>query len=185
MGFYLTNTRARIELCREQKVDLANFADTFATIHTRPYDRALALLQAKSISVDDTWTTLRPSLLHAVELDMGSAVGSGTSRYDACHEIALRSSYFAEIQKQIFDRFYKVIHRDTEGRLYLGEVEGDPLRVDLVAFETKPKKSRDSTLLKLLAEGPSTDRGTPPPAETAGAVPPSGGLRGFERIDSK
>jgi uncharacterized protein (TIGR04562 family) len=62
----------------------------------------------------------------------------------------LRTNYFADIQKQILDRFYRVIHRDENGGLYLGEKADDPLRVDLVAFESKPKKSRDSTLLKLL-----------------------------------
>lgn len=62
----------------------------------------------------------------------------------------LRTPYFSEIQKQIFDRYYKVIHRDAQDHLYLGEREDDPARVDLVAFETKPKKTRDSTLLKLL-----------------------------------
>lgn len=62
----------------------------------------------------------------------------------------LRASYFADIQKQIFDRFYRVIHRDGDGQLYLGERPDDPQRIDLKAFETKPKKSRDSTLLKLL-----------------------------------
>ena len=62
----------------------------------------------------------------------------------------LRTPYFADIQQQIFDRFYKVIHRDTMGSLYLGEKEDDPLRVDLVSFETKPKKSRESIILKLL-----------------------------------
>ena len=49
----------------------------------------------------------------------------------------LRSPYFVDIQKQIFDRFYKLIHRDHEGNLFLGEKLDDPLRVDLVAFETK------------------------------------------------
>ena len=62
----------------------------------------------------------------------------------------LRTSYFTDIQKQIFDRFYKMIHRDSEGVLFLGEDVDDPLRVNLVAFETKPKKSRDSIILKLL-----------------------------------
>jgi uncharacterized protein (TIGR04562 family) len=62
----------------------------------------------------------------------------------------LRTPYFSEIQKQIFDRYYKAIHRDGYDRLYLGERDDDPARVDLVAFETKPKKARDSTLLKLL-----------------------------------
>ncbi len=62
----------------------------------------------------------------------------------------LRTPYFAECQKQIFDRFYRVIHRDDEGRLFMGDRAEDPDRIDLVAFETKPKKARDSTLLKLL-----------------------------------
>lgn len=62
----------------------------------------------------------------------------------------LRASYFSDLQQQIFDRFYKAIHRSGDGQLFLGESESDPLRVDLVAFETKPKKSRDSTILKLL-----------------------------------
>lgn len=62
----------------------------------------------------------------------------------------LRSPHFADIQKQIFDRFYKVIHRDADQKLYLGEKDDDPFRVDLVAFETKPKKSRDSIIIKLL-----------------------------------
>ena len=59
----------------------------------------------------------------------------------------LRTQYFPECQKQIFDRFYRVIHRDENGHLHLGEGED---RIDLVAFETKPKKARDSILLKLL-----------------------------------
>ncbi|NDD91440.1 TIGR04552 family protein, partial [bacterium] len=63
----------------------------------------------------------------------------------------LRTPYFAECQKQIFDRFYRVIHRDDEGRLFLGGTQDEAEeRIDLVAFETKPKKARDSILLKLL-----------------------------------
>lgn len=61
----------------------------------------------------------------------------------------VRAGYFAEVQKQIFDRFYKHIHRTPEGNLILGD-SGDPNHVKLVAFETKPKKSRDSLLIKLL-----------------------------------
>ena len=62
----------------------------------------------------------------------------------------LRASYFSDIQKQIFDRFYKSVHRDHGGQLFLGEGPEDPFRIDLVAFETKPKKSRESSILKLL-----------------------------------
>ena len=62
----------------------------------------------------------------------------------------IRTHYFTEIQKQIFDRFYRFLNRDEEGRLYLGRNPDDELRVDLVEFQIKPKKSRDSILMKLL-----------------------------------
>ncbi len=62
----------------------------------------------------------------------------------------LRTPYFGEVQKSIFDRFYKFVHRDDAGQLYMGLTASDPTRVNLVKFETKPKKSRESTLLKLL-----------------------------------
>lgn len=62
----------------------------------------------------------------------------------------LRTNYFKDIQTQIFDRFYKHIHTDSNGQLYLGKEEKDIARVDLIAFESKPKKGRDSVLLKLL-----------------------------------
>jgi uncharacterized protein (TIGR04562 family) len=69
----------------------------------------------------------------------------------------IRTSYFSDIQKQIFDRFYKAIHRDGSKlietdtgkveQLYLGDSPDDAFRVDLVSFETKPKKSRECLLL--------------------------------------
>ncbi len=67
----------------------------------------------------------------------------------------MRTHYFGEIQKQIFDRFYRYLHRDEEGKLYLGRSELDPLRVDLVEFQVKPRKARDSTLMKLLHKSQS------------------------------
>ncbi len=77
----------------------------------------------------------------------------------------LRSSYFSDIQKQIFDRFYKLIQRNDQGQLFLsdrassltaltssagGGREDYFHQIPLVAFETKPKKHRDSIILKLL-----------------------------------
>ncbi len=61
----------------------------------------------------------------------------------------LRYRYFSTIQFQIFDRFYKYIHRDQENNLFLKNEEGDVL-VPLVDFQTKAKKSRDSIIIKLL-----------------------------------
>ncbi len=62
----------------------------------------------------------------------------------------IRTHYFSEIQKQIFDRFYRYLNRDDEGALFLGRTKDDELRVDLVEFQVKPKKTRDSILMKLL-----------------------------------
>lgn len=60
----------------------------------------------------------------------------------------LRHDFFPEIQKQIFDRFYKEIHT-ADDRLYLGQ-PSHPDSVALLRFQTKPRKARDSVILKLL-----------------------------------
>jgi len=62
----------------------------------------------------------------------------------------IRTHYFTDIQTQILDRFYRQLHRDEHGVLYLGRTHDDPFRVNLVHFEVKPKKARDSILMKLL-----------------------------------
>lgn len=62
----------------------------------------------------------------------------------------LRTSYFGDIQQQIMDRYYRAVQRLSDGRLFLGNPEREVQAVELVSFETKPKKTRDSTLLKLL-----------------------------------
>lgn len=60
----------------------------------------------------------------------------------------LRHEFFPEIQKQIFDRFYKEIHT-VEGQVYLGNPR-DEGSVPLEKFQTKPRKTRESLILKLL-----------------------------------
>ena len=62
----------------------------------------------------------------------------------------MRTHYFKDIQTQILDRFYRQLHRDEQGQLYLGRTPDDHLRVNLVEFQVKPQKTRDSTLMKLL-----------------------------------
>jgi uncharacterized protein (TIGR04562 family) len=60
----------------------------------------------------------------------------------------LRYRYFSTIQQQIFDRFYKFIHRDEENRLFLKNESG--VSIPLYDFQTKAKKTRDSIVIKLL-----------------------------------
>src|SRR5690606_34544013 len=52
------------------------------------------------------------------------------------------------IQQQIFDRFYKFIHRDEENRLFLKNEAG--VTIPLYDIQTKAKKPRDSIIIKLL-----------------------------------
>jgi uncharacterized protein (TIGR04562 family) len=60
----------------------------------------------------------------------------------------LRHDYYASIQHQILDRFYKEIH-NTDGKLFFGDPKSGQA-VELVKYETKPRKTRDSAILKLL-----------------------------------
>lgn len=60
----------------------------------------------------------------------------------------LRYRYFSTIQQQIFDRFYKFIHRDDQNNLFLRNDHGQS--IPLVDFQTKAKKTRDSIIIKLL-----------------------------------
>lgn len=60
----------------------------------------------------------------------------------------LRYRYYSTIQQQIFDRFYKFIHRDEENRLFLKNDSGTS--IPLYDFQTKAKKTRDSIVIKLL-----------------------------------
>jgi len=60
----------------------------------------------------------------------------------------LRARYFSTIQQQIFDKFYKYIHRDDENNLFLRSDSGTS--IPLFDFQTKAKKARDSIIIKLL-----------------------------------
>ena len=60
----------------------------------------------------------------------------------------IRHNFFPEIQKQIFDRFYKEIHSENE-KIFLGDPKSSE-SVPLMKFQTKPRKSRDSLILKIL-----------------------------------
>ncbi|MBP9680437.1 MAG: TIGR04552 family protein [Bacteriovorax sp.] len=61
----------------------------------------------------------------------------------------LRSNYFNIVQTQIFDRFYKYIFRGDDDKLYIG-IKGSGNVVQLIDFETKSKKTRESVIIKLL-----------------------------------
>lgn len=60
----------------------------------------------------------------------------------------IRYQYFTTIQTQIFDRFYRYLVRE-DNQLYM-ENEDKSLKIPIVEFETKSKKSRESIIIKLL-----------------------------------
>ena len=59
----------------------------------------------------------------------------------------LRTNYFNIIQTQILDKFYKYLLRNGEG-LFIGQKGSEA--IEIIEFEARPQKSRDSTILKLL-----------------------------------
>ncbi len=61
----------------------------------------------------------------------------------------LRYNYYAQIQQQVFDRFYRYLSRDNENNLFLCK-KGEEEKISLKDFETKSTKSRDSIIIKLL-----------------------------------
>ncbi len=60
----------------------------------------------------------------------------------------LRYRYFSVIQQQIFDRFYKYVVRDEENNLWIKNDNG--FVIQLIDFQTKAKKTRESIIIKLL-----------------------------------
>ncbi len=60
----------------------------------------------------------------------------------------IRHQYFTTIQTQIFDRFYRYLGREGD-QLYM-ESEDKKTRIPIFEFDTKSKKSRESTIIKLL-----------------------------------
>ncbi len=106
-------------------------------------------------------TDINQLFLMAGEYNPSGDVHFGHTAYWACsiikimHTIAhmdkdFGANYFADIQKQILDRFYKYIYNDPEEGLFLGKDSKDSEKISLVIFDSKPKKSRDSVILKLL-----------------------------------
>ncbi len=66
-----------------------------------------------------------------------------------CHlDKDIRADYLSTIQQQVFDRFYKVV-QNVDDRIYLDDSK-DSSPIELMHFHTKPRKSRDSQVLKLL-----------------------------------
>ncbi|MGK5082940.1 TIGR04552 family protein [Bdellovibrionota bacterium FG-1] len=159
-GYDLDNPIERAEVMGNFHEAL-NFVRKFFLQPDNPHGLRLEIPRQVVEMADIRELFLMASLTHPLSarseaLDQAIALRNwACSLLKVMHTIAhidkdLRSSYFGDLQQQIFDRFYRVIHRTESGQLYLGENDNDPLRVDLVAFETKPKKSRDSTILKLL-----------------------------------
>ena len=60
---------------------------------------------------------------------------------------AVRSPFYAEIQRQILERYRQHIHQDSKGKLHLGS---GLLAVPLDDIQLREEKSRDSLILKLL-----------------------------------
>jgi hypothetical protein len=95
IGYYLVNTRARVEFCAERHVDLGKFADEFARLHAAQYERAVALLTARGLKVEQIWSITRTAMSRAITHDMGGFTAPGIHSPKACEEVARQARYFA------------------------------------------------------------------------------------------
>src|SRR5262249_13416757 len=95
IGYYLVNTRARVEYCQERNVDLTRFAEEFGRLHREPYERAVAELKAKGLSVDKVWSVTKGAMSRAITIDMVGAGIQYAGMPNACEEVAKRAKYFA------------------------------------------------------------------------------------------
>lgn len=88
LGFYLMNSRARVEFCRAQQVDISPFATDFAKLHQPQYERTAGLFRAKGVSIEDAWSTTRGTMMRAAETDMRAIAGTGGTLAAACQQFA-------------------------------------------------------------------------------------------------
>ncbi|MBK7900635.1 MAG: hypothetical protein KA603_01575 [Azonexus sp.] len=87
-GFYLVNTRERVQFCREQGVDIAAFVEPFAAAHAAELQKARAAL-AGQVTEEKLYGMVQSQLRTVVVQDMKDiAAQSQTDAKGACEIIA-------------------------------------------------------------------------------------------------
>lgn len=72
MGFYLVNTRARLEYCRQKGVDISDFSASFASAWRPAHAKAVEVLARSGLDEEAIWKQARSVLMSAVTIDMGA-----------------------------------------------------------------------------------------------------------------
>lgn len=89
VGFRLGNTRARVELCREQGVDIAAFVTAFERANAAEWARAQTAVDEFPADLETMYTTLKPQLVQAAEQDMRDVASQmGGTMKQACQLVA-------------------------------------------------------------------------------------------------
>lgn len=96
MGFYLVNTRERVELCREQGVDIGQFVLAFERGHLAELAKARAALSSSSASEEKLYAMLKPQLRQIIAQGMTDMSSSyKVSLKEACELIATNGATLA------------------------------------------------------------------------------------------
>lgn len=109
MGFWQINMRARVDFCRERGFDISDFTDAFSRINSKPYGRAVMILEAAGLDEDKLFKPMERQLKTAVTQDMRDiASKTFTSLDGACRLIAKKSNaisdylQFKSLQPQVY-----------------------------------------------------------------------------------
>lgn len=93
MGYYVVNTRARVEYCKSEGVEIAPFVASFGRMNEDLYRRAGAILSRvgqRGLDLDPKlYNTLKPQLLDMVRLGIAeSAKQNSVSNAEVCRWLA-------------------------------------------------------------------------------------------------
>lgn len=97
MGFYLVNTEARVDYCAKQGVEISDFTDAFRRTNSKPYGRALTIIEASGISEEEFVSRLRRQFSSLIEKDMYEvALKTGSTVKGACQLMQKRAETFVD-----------------------------------------------------------------------------------------
>lgn len=110
LGFYLLNSKARPEYCRELGEDISSFTKPFEQMHAREFERASGIAALEGTTVSSLYVAMTSQLRSFVETDMKSiAESKGVDLHGACRYVSTEGKALAN--QLIFEKQNADAHR--------------------------------------------------------------------------
>jgi hypothetical protein len=89
IGFYLVNTRSRVQYCQARGVDLSPFVARFSAVHAPEWAKAQTLLRRRGMDFEQVWPQLKPTMDKLIEQGMrDTAASAQTDETGVCRYMA-------------------------------------------------------------------------------------------------